>query len=88
MLYHAHFGKNQVIGSGDIEHNIIFLYKFSVFLSAVTFKIRSRSQCSNQGFSMSKCYINANFGRNKIIISGDIEHNITFLSEFKVFCLQ
>ena len=65
-----------------------FLYILSVLLYAVTFKIRSKSQCSNQGFSMSKCYINANFGQNKIISSGDIEHNITFLSEFSVFCLQ
>ena len=27
---------------------------------------------------MSKCYINANFGQNKIISSGDIEQNIYF----------
>ena len=38
------FGQNQLIGSGDIEHNITFWSKFSVFLSAVTLKVRSRPQ--------------------------------------------
>ena len=80
--------KNQVIGSGDIEHNITFWSKFSMFLSAVTLKIRSRSQSPNQGFCMSKFYIHAYFGRNQDIGSGDIEHNIAFWSKFSVFCLQ
>ena len=70
----AHFGQNQVIGSGDIEHNITFWSKFSVFLSAVTLKIRSRSQCPHQGFSMSKCCILANVGHNPVIRSGYIVH--------------
>ena len=60
--------------SGDIEHNITFWSKFSVFLSAVTLKIRSRSQNSNQGFSMSLCCIHANFGQNLVIRSGYIRH--------------
>ena len=59
-----------------------------MFLSAVTLKNRSRSQSPNQGFSMSKFYIPANFGQNQVIDSGDIEHNITFWSKFSVFCLQ
>ena len=66
---HENFGQNQVIGSGDIEHNITFGSKFSVFLSAVTLKIRSRSQSPNQGFSMSKCCILANVGQNPVIRS-------------------
>ena len=85
---HANFGRNQVIGSGDIEHNITFWSKFSMFLSAVTLKNRSRSQSPYQGFSMSKFYMHANFGRNQVIGSGYIEHNITFWSKFSMFCLQ
>ena len=85
---HAYFGRNHVIGSGDIEHSITFWSKFSMFLSAVTLKIRSRSQSPNQGISMCKFYIIAYFGRNQVIGSGDIEHNITFWSKFSVFCLQ
>ena len=69
---HANFGKNLVIGSGDMQHNITFWYKFSVFLPAVTLKIRSRSQSPNQGFSMSKCCILANVGQNPVIGSGYI----------------
>ena len=57
-----------------IEHNITFWSKFSVVLSAVTLKIRSRSQTPNQGFGMSKCYIPANFGENPIIRSGYSVH--------------
>ena len=45
-----------------------------MFLSAVTLKIRSRSQIPNQGFSMSKCCIQANFGLNPEIRSGYIVH--------------
>ena len=82
---HANFGQNQFISSGDIEHNITFGSKFSVFLSAVTLKIRSRSQRPNQGFSISKCCIHANFGKNQAISSGNIEHNITFWSKFSMF---
>ena len=82
---HAYFGQNQVIGSGNIEHNITFSFKYSVFMSAVALKIWSWSQSSNQGCSMSKCYIHANFGQNQVIGSGDIEHNITFWSKFSVF---
>ena len=85
---HAYFDRNHVIGSGDIEHSATFWSKFSMFLSAVTLKIRSRSQSSNQGFSMSKFYIHACFGRIQVIGSGDIEHSITFWSKFSVFCLQ
>ena len=63
-----------MIRLGDIEHNITFWSKFSVFLSAVTLKIRSRSQSPNQDFGMSKCYIRANIGQNPIIRSGNSVH--------------
>ena len=76
---HANFGQTQVTRSGDSEHNITFWSKCSVFLSAVTLKIRSMSQSLNEGFRMSKCCIHANFGQ-KVISLGDIEHNITFKS--------
>ena len=82
---HANFCQKQIISSGDIEHNITFWSKLSVFLSAVTLKIRSRSQSPNQGLRMSKCCIHANFDQNQIIGSGDIEHNIPFWSKFSVF---
>ena len=45
-----------------------------VFLSAVTLKIRSRSQSRNQGFRMSTCCILANVGQNPVIRSGYIVH--------------
>ena len=63
-----------MIRLGDIEHNITFWPKFSVFLSAVTLKIRSRSQSPNQVFGMPKCYIPANFGQDQIIHSGYSVH--------------
>ena len=63
-----------MIRLGDIKHNITFWSIFSAFLSAVTLKIRSRSQSPNKGFDMSKCYIPANFGQNPIIRSGYIVH--------------
>ena len=65
-------------------HNITFWSKFSVFLSSVTLKIRSSSQRPNQDFSMSKCYIHANFGQNQVI-SQEI---LSIISKFSVFCLQ
>ena len=71
---HAYFSSNILSCSGDIEHNITFWSKFSVFLSAVTLKIRSRSQSPNQGFSMSMCCMHANFGQNPVIRSGYIVH--------------
>ena len=60
--------------SGDIEQSITFWSKLSMFLSAVTLKIRSRSQSPNQGFYISMCCIHANFGQNTIIRSGYIVH--------------
>ena len=87
-LIHANCGQNQVIGSGDIEHYITFWSKLSVFLSAVTLKIRSGSQGPNQFSFINKCYIHADFSSNLLSYSGDIEHNITFWSKFSVFCLQ
>ena len=45
-----------------------------MFMSAVTLKNRSRSRSPNQGFSMSKFYIYANFGRDQVIGSGNIKH--------------
>ena len=43
-----------------------------MILSAVTLKIRSRSQSPNQGFSMSICCMHANFGKNPVISPGYI----------------
>ena len=71
---HADFSSNLLSYSGAIEHNITFWSKFSVFLSAVTLKIRSRSQSPNQGFSMSMYCIHANFGQNPVIRSGYLVH--------------
>ena len=70
----ADFSSNLPMISGDIEHNIIFWSKFSVFLSAVTLEIRSRSQSPNQGLSMSMCCIHAYFCKNPVIRSGYIVH--------------
>ena len=70
----ADFSSNLPMFAGDIKHNITFWSKFSVFLSAVTLKIRSRSQSPNQGFSRSMCCIHANFGKNPVILSGYIVH--------------
>ena len=56
----------------EILSIISFWSKFSVFLSAVTLKIMSRSQSPNQGFSISKCCILANVGQNQVIRSGYI----------------
>ena len=81
---HAIFFQKQVINSGDIEHYNTLWSQFSAFLSAVTLKIRSRSQSPNQGFRMSNCCTLANFGQNQVFGSGDIEH-ITFWSKFSVF---
>ena len=85
---YADFSQNLVISPGDIEQITTFWSKFSLSLSAVTLKIRSRSQCPNQGFNMTKCYLQAYFGQNQVISSGDTVHNITFWSKFSVFCLQ
>ena len=71
---HADFSSNLLSCTGYIEHNITFWSKFNVFLSAVTLKIRSRSQSPNQGFSMSMCCIHAHFGQNSVIRSGYIVH--------------
>ena len=71
---HANCGQYQVISSGDIEHNTHFWSKFSIFLSAVTLKIRPRSQNPYQGLGMSKCCILANFGQNALNRSGYIVH--------------
>ena len=71
---HADFSSNLLMCSGDIEHNITFWYKLSVFLSALTLNIRSRSQSPNQSFSMSMCCIHANFCQNPVIRSGYIVH--------------
>ena len=45
---HVKFLYDQVIRSGDIGFNIIFWPKISLFSTAVTLKIRSRSQICNQ----------------------------------------
>ena len=60
--------------SGDIEHYINFWSKLSMSLTAMTLKIRSRSQSPNQGFNMSMCCIHAKFGQYPVIRSGYIVH--------------
>ena len=82
---HADFSSNLLSSSGDMVHNITFWPKFRVFLSAVTLKIKSRSQSSNQFSFINKCYIHAYFSSNLLSCSEDIEHNITFWSKFSVF---
>ena len=57
----------QLIRSEDIEFNIIFWPKISLFSTAVTLKIRSRSQVCNQIFSMFKCCIHAKFLYGQVI---------------------
>ena len=71
---HADFSSNLLICSGDIENYITFWSKLSVFLSAVTLKIRSRSRSPNQSFNMSMCCIHAKFGLNPAIRSRYIVH--------------
>ena len=71
---HANFSSNLLMCSGDIEHYITFWSKLSVFLSAVTLKIRSRSQSPNQSCNMSMCCIHAKFGQNPAIRSRCIVH--------------
>ena len=71
---HADFSSNLLICSGDIEHYITFWSKLSVFLSAVTLKIRSWSQSPNLDFDMSMSCIHANFGQNPVIRSVYIVH--------------
>ena len=71
---HADFSSNLLMCSGDIEHYITFWSKLSVFLSAVTLKIRSRSQSPNQRFNISMCCIHAKFRQNPAIRSRYIVH--------------
>ena len=82
---HAKFLYGQVIRSGDIGLNIIFWPKISLFSTAVTLKIRSRSQICNQIFSMFKCYIHAKFLYGQVIRSGDIGLNIIFWPKISLF---
>ena len=85
--FHANFCQNQVIRPGDNEH-ITFWSKFSVFLSAVTLKIMSRSQSPNQGFRMSKCCIRANLVKIKLLVQ-EILSIISLLGlNLACFCLQ
>ena len=78
----------QVIRSGDIEFNIIFWPKISLFSTTVTLKIKSRSQVCNQIFSMSKCCIHAKFLYGQVIRSEDIWLNIIFGRKLACFLLQ
>ena len=82
---HAKFLYGQVIRSGDIGFNIIFWPKISLLSTAVTLKIRSRSQNCNQIFSMSKCCIHVKFLYGKVIRSGDIGLNIIFWPKISLF---
>ena len=69
---HVKFLYSQVIRSGDIGFNIIFRPKIVLFSTAVTLKIRSRSQNCNQILSMSKSCIHVKFLYGQVIRSGDI----------------
>ena len=85
---HVKFIYAQNIRSGDIGFNIIFWPKISLFSTAVTLKIRSRSQICNQIYSMSKCCIHAKFLYGKIIHSGDFGLNISLAENLAYFLLQ
>ena len=74
MLYTRSFQLKSTYVFRRYEHYITFWSKLSVFLSAVTLKIRSRSQSPNQGFNMSMSCIHANYGQNPVIRSGYIVH--------------
>ena len=82
---HVKFLYSQVIRSGDIGLNIIFRPKNSLFSTAVTLKIRSRSHNCNQIFSMPKCCIHAKFLYGQVIRSGDIGFNIVLAENCPVF---
>ena len=82
---HVKFLYGQVIRSGDIGFNIIFWPKISLFSTAVTLKIRSRSQICNHIISMSKCCIHAKFLYGQVIRSGDIGFNIIFWPKISLF---
>ena len=73
----------QVIHSGDIGFNIIFWPKISLFSTAVTLKIGSRSQICNQIISMFKCCIHAKFLYGQVFRSGDIGFNIIFWQKIR-----
>ena len=77
FLYH--------IRSGDIGYNIMFWPKISLFSTAVTLKIRSRSHNCNQIFSMPKCCIHAKFLYGQIIRLRDIGFNINFWPKIILF---
>ena len=85
---HVKFLYGQVICSGDIGFNIIFWPKISLFSTAVTLKIRSRSQICNQIISMSKCCIHAKYLYGQVIRSGDIGFYIFFGRKLACFLLQ
>ena len=82
---HLKFLCGQVIRSGDIGFNIIFWPKISLFSTAVTLKIRSRSQICNQIFSMSKCCIHAKFLYGQVILSELIGFNTIFWPKISLF---
>ena len=56
-----------------------------MFSTAVTLKIRSRSQICNKIFSMSKYCIHAKFLYGQVIRSGDIGFNIIFRPKISLF---
>ena len=82
---HVKFLYGQVIRSGDIGFNIIYWPKISLFSTAVTLKIRSRSQNCNQIFSMSKFCIQVKFLYGQVIRSGAIGFNIIFWPKISLF---
>ena len=64
------------------------LYKFSVFLSAVTLKIRPRSQSPNQGSSMLLCYIMQTLVKIKLLVQEISSIISLFGQNLACFCLQ
>ena len=82
---HAKVLYGQVIRSGDSGFNIFFWPKISLFSTAVTLKIRSRSQNCKQIFSMPKCCIHAIFLYGQVIRLGDIGFNILLAKNKPVF---
>ena len=82
---HVKFLYGKIIRSGDIGVNIIFWPKISLFSTAMTLKIRSRSHNCNQIFSMPKCCIHEKFLFCQVIRSGDIRFNIIFCLKIILF---
>ena len=64
---------------------VYFWPKISMFSTALTLKIRSRSKLCNQIISMSKCCIHTKCLHGQVIRSEDIGFNIIFWPKISFF---